>query len=147
MSRTMVKDKSKGNDINVHGAGRNEAQIGSWDIDQFTKLKVTTSGDIKKDHILTITGTISGDDFPNQESILYDSKGNAVWLGNFETQGNRQWGPVFDLPRTNEGDVQMNISISLRVNKDGVFQGVMEGDKMISIDDWNKKFEGSSDER
>lgn len=83
ISTTAIYDRSKGNNIDVHSAGRNEAQTGSWDIDQFTKLKVTTSGDIKKDHILNISGTVSGDDFPNHESMVYDSKGNGLWLGNY----------------------------------------------------------------
>ncbi len=32
------------------------------------------------------------------------------------------------------------MSIFLQVNQDGIFQGVMQGDKLISIDDWNKQF-------
>ncbi|WP_348068643.1 RHS repeat-associated core domain-containing protein [Dyadobacter sp.] len=145
ISTTTVYNRSKGNNIDVHSAGRNEAQTGSWDIDQFTKLKVVTEGVINKDHILNVSGTVSGNDFPNQESMIYDSKGNGLWLGNYETSGNRQWGPVTDLSRENEGDVQMNIGIRVKVNKNGVFQGVMQRDKsgnetMISIGNWNKKF-------
>ena len=145
ISTTAVYNRSKGNNINVHSAGRNAAQKGSWDIDQFTKLKVTTSGDVKSDHILSIDGTVSGDDFPNQESMVYDSKGNGLWLGNYETSGSREWGPVFDLPRENEGDVHINVNIRIKVNKDGVFQGIMQTgqngkETMISISDWNKKF-------
>ena len=144
-SDTYIKDRSKGNNIDVHSYGNNAAQTGSWDIDQFTKLSVTTEGSIKKDHILNVSGTISGDDFPNQESMIYDSKGNTLWLGNFETSGDRQSGPVTDLPFQNEGDVNININLRVKVNKDGVFQGVMTKGKdgketMITIGDWNKKF-------
>ena len=49
---------------------------------------------LKKDHILNVSGTISGDDFPNQESIIYDSKGNTLWLGNYETSGDAVTGPT-----------------------------------------------------
>ena len=144
-SSTLVYNRSKGNNIDVHSAGRNEGQTGSFDIDQFTKLKVTTDGNIKGNHVLNIQGAISGDDFPNQESMIYDSKGNRLWLGNYETKGDRQSGPVTDLPFENEGDVQINVNIRISVNKDGVFQGVMQKGKdgkvsMISIGDWNKKF-------
>ncbi len=144
-SNTYIDNRTKGNNIDVHSYGNNAALTGSWDIDQFTKLTVTTEGNIKKDHILSISGTVSGDDFPNQESMIYDSKGNTLWLGNYETSGDRQSGPVTDLPLENEGDVQMNIGIRIKVNKDGVFQGVMQKGKdgketMISIGDWNKKF-------
>jgi hypothetical protein len=77
--------------------------------------------------------------------MIYDCNGYGVWLGNYETSGDRQSGPVTDLPLENEGDVQMNIGIRIKVNKDGVFQGVMQKGKdgkesMISIGDWNKKF-------
>lgn len=143
-SNTYIENRTKVNNIDVHSYGNNAAQTGSWDIDQFTKLLITTEGNIKKDHILSISGTVSGDDFPNQESMIYDSKGNALWLGNYETSGDRQSGPVNDLPLENEGDVQINIGIRIKVNKNGVFQGVMQKgkdgkEKMISIDDWNKK--------
>jgi hypothetical protein len=145
MSRTVVEENnSKGNKIDVHSAGRNEAQIGSSDIDQFTKLTANIEGNINKDHVLNISGTISGDDFPNQESMVYDSKGNGVWLGTFETSGDRQSGPVTDLPLENEGDVQMNVNVRISVDKNGVFQGIMVNEngknKQISIADWNKRF-------
>ncbi|HLV41309.1 MAG TPA: RHS repeat-associated core domain-containing protein [Brumimicrobium sp.] len=145
-SDTYISNRSKGNNIDVHSYGNNAAQKGSWDIDQFTKLTVNIEGNVKKDHILSITGTISGDDFPNQESMVYDAKGNTLWLGNFETTGDREYGPVTDLPLENEGDVNININVRIKVNSDGVFQGVMQTGKdgketMISIDDWNKKFE------
>lgn len=97
-------------------------------------------------------GILSGDDFPNGESMMYDSKGNTLWLGNSETKGDRQWGPVTDLPLENEGDVQINIGVRIKVNKDGVFQGVMTKDKdgketMISIADWNKRFKSDDNKK
>jgi len=106
---------------------------------------VTTEGDTKGDHILGVSGTVSGDDFPNQESMMYDSKGNTLWLGNYETKGDREWAPVTDLAGEGEDDVHINVSVRIKVNKDGVFLGAMVKDKdgketMISIGDWNKKF-------
>jgi len=151
-SNTHVKNRSEGDKIDVHSYGNNGGQWGSSDIDQFTKLDVKIDGDIKKDHILDISGTISGDDFPNQESIIHDSEGNTLWLGNSETKGDRNWGPVTDLPLENEGDVQINVGVRIKVNKDGVFQGVMTKDKdgketMISIADWNKRFKSDDNKK
>lgn len=140
-SQTRVRDRSNGPNIDVHSAGNNAAQRGSWDIDQFTKIKVTTQGDIKKDHILNIKGTISGDNFPNQESFVYDAKGNALWLGNFATSKGPVQGPTLNLMGKDENDVQINIDAQIKVNSEGIFQGVIQGDKMIPINDWNKKFE------
>lgn len=139
-SDTHIKDRSKGNNLDVHSFGNNADVAGSFDIDQFTKLSVTTDGDIKGNHTLNIKGTISGDDFPNQESMVMDSKGNALWLGNFETTGSQTWGPVVNLPGKGEGNVNINVNIRINVNADGVFQGVIQGDKTISIEDWNKQF-------
>lgn len=144
-SRTSVRqDSYQENVIDVHSAGKNEAQRGSSDIDQFTQLRVTTSGDIKSNHVLNITGTISGDDFPNQEAIVYDKNGNALWLGNYTTSGSREWAPVFSLPKSNEGDVQIRVNVHVKVDKDGVFQGVIkyenEKETVISIEEWNKQF-------
>jgi len=145
MSHTVVEENaSKGNKIDVHSAGRNEAQTGSWDIDQFTKLTANIEGDVKSNHVLNISGTISGDDFPNQESMVYDSKGNGVMLGTFETSGDREWGPVTDLPNENEDDVQMNVGVRISVDKNGIFQGVIVKEngkeRQIFIADWNKQF-------
>ena len=140
-SKTSVKDRSSENSLDVHSYGNNADQPGSWDIDQFTKLEVNIDGDIKSDHILNVVGTISGDDFPNQESLITDSAGNTLWLGNFATSGGKATGPTMDLARKNEGDVHINVNISINVNADGVFQSVIQGDKTISIQDWNKQFE------
>ncbi len=144
-SPTHTSNRSKGSDIDVHSYGGNEAQIGAPDIDQFTKFTTKIEGNINKDHILSITGTISGDDFPNQESLIYDAKGNTLWLGNFETSGDRQWGPVKNLWGKDEDDVHINVNIRIKVNSEGTFKGVMQKDKdgkenMISIDEWNKNF-------
>jgi RHS repeat-associated protein len=145
-SRTSVDNRSKGEKIDVHSYGNNAAQKGSWDIDQFTKLDAKIDGDIDSEHTLNVTGTISGDDFPNQESIVTDSEGNTVTLGTFETSGDRQSGPVTDLPFENEGDVNIKVNVSIKVDKNGVFQGVMVGKKMMSIADWNKQFKPKEDE-
>jgi hypothetical protein len=90
ISQTYVDNNSNLNSINVHSYGNNAAQFGTRDIDQFTKLKVTTEGDIRSTHVLRVTGTISGDDFPNQEAMIYDAWGTTLWLGHFETKGDRQ---------------------------------------------------------
>lgn len=118
---------------------------GAFDIDQFTKLRVNIEGDIKEDHILHISGTISGDDFPNQESFIYDAEGNTLWFGNFETKGDREIGPLWNLPYENENNINIKIDVKILVDSKGIFQGVMVNDggkdRVISIEEWNKRFE------
>jgi hypothetical protein len=141
-STTQVENRSNGGKIDVHSSGPNKAQKGAQPIDQFTKLEVSLTGNANEDHVLNIKGTISGDDFPNQESFVYDKKGTALWLGNFETSGDQEWGPVFDLFFENEDDVQINVNIRVNVNKKGNFKSVIikenGKDKTISIKKWNK---------
>lgn len=147
MSPTNVINRTKegSNYIDVHSFGGNKAEkmLGmevAPDINQFTKL-VVRIGDLSQDHILHIKGTISGDDFPNQECFVYDKQGNTLWLGNFTTKGNRKWGPVRNLPLENEADINININIRIKVSPLGVFLGVDQGKKIISFEEWNKKFE------
>lgn len=54
--------------------------------------------------------------------------------------------PVTDLPFENEGDVNIKVNVIIKVDKNGVFQGVMVGKKMMSIADWNKQFKPKEDE-
>lgn len=63
-----------------------------------------------------------------------------MWLGNFATTGGEGTGPTLDLMRENEKDVNINVNIKINVNADGIFQNVIQGDKTISISDWNKQF-------
>jgi hypothetical protein len=46
----------------------------------------------------------------------------------------------------NENDVNIKVNVSIKVDKNGVFQGVMVGKKMMSIEDWNKQFKPKADE-
>ncbi|GIM57771.1 hypothetical protein CAPN006_21630 [Capnocytophaga canimorsus] len=147
MSPTNVINRTKegSNYIDVHSFGGNKAEkmLGmevAPDINQFTKL-VVRIGDLSQDHILHIKGTISGDDFPNQECFVYDKQGNTLWLGNFTTNGHRQLGPIFNLPKENETDININIDIRIKVNPLGIFLGVEQTNKIISIEEWNKNFE------
>lgn len=64
-SPTNIRNRSNDDKIDVHSFAGNKAQFGASDIDQFTKVTAKIEGNIKKDHILHLSGTISGDDFPN----------------------------------------------------------------------------------
>jgi hypothetical protein len=54
--------------------------------------------------------------FPVFTSLITALPGNSVMLGAFATSGDRQSGPVTDLPLENEGNVQMKAG--LRINCD-----------------------------
>ena len=71
---------------------------------------------------------------------IYDSKKNTLWLGLFKTKGDKNSGPVTDLWFENEKDVNISINIRIKVSNEGIFKGVMQEGKMITIDEWNAKF-------
>ena len=144
ISETFVRNRTpQGGGItffDVYSYGGNAAQFGAPNVDQFTFIMIIIEGKLQEDHILHIVGNIKGDDFPNQESIIYDSKKNTLWLGLFKTKGDKNSGPVTDLWFENEKDVNISINIRIKVSNEGIFKGVMQEGKMITIDEWNAKF-------
>ncbi|GIV28877.1 MAG: hypothetical protein KatS3mg027_2691 [Bacteroidia bacterium] len=66
-------------------------------------------------------------------------------MGNFETKGDRNWGPIKNLPDDNENDISIKIDVKILVDSKGIFQGVMVNDggkdRVISVEEWNKRFE------
>lgn len=146
ISPTNVINRTRegSNFIDIHSFGGNKAEkrLGievAPNIDLFIKLIVRV-GDLSKDHILHIKGTISGDDFPNHECFIYDAKGNTLWLGNFITNGGQEYG-VNRLFNKNENNINIKVDIRIKVNPLGIFWGVEQGKEIISLEEWNKKFE------
>ena len=132
-SPTYVSNKSKNNYINVSSRGGNKAQVGAPDINQFAKIVIDVEGKIGEEHILSIKGTINGDDFPNHEYLLYDEKENVICLGLYATKGDRTWGPALNLWLENEEDILARINIKVKVNAMGIFQKILNHGKEISI--------------
>jgi RHS repeat-associated protein len=153
-SEAKVDDQSYGDRILTHLSGNNDAVFPSatpgaappdggptWDIDVHTDVNATVSayGD-NGNQMLTIAGDISGDKFPSAEAFVKDAKGNAVFLGVSAAGYGPNKGPFIALAGDNNRPM-MKIDTQIITNKDGVFIGVMQGKKMISIEDWNKQFE------
>jgi RHS repeat-associated protein len=145
---------TKGNNLNFHIYGKNEALIPgfargpsplgrfspSFDLDIHSKLFINASDDV-----LSISGTIRGDQFPSAEAFVSDSYGNSVFLGVAPTSFGPIEGPTFQLA----GDKKLpmiNVNIKISVDQKGAFQGVLSQDKegnelMIPLDEWNEQFE------
>lgn len=103
------------------------------DIDVDSKLSLSQKGDI-----LNISGKVNGDNFPNTEATITDPSGQKLFLGTDVRAGGQD-----DLPTILFGPATeniMNINMNIKTDADGNFMGVMQGDKMISRDDWNKPF-------
>ncbi len=153
-SDAEVTDNSFGNRINTHLYGNNDAVMpgilgpGSgpdggptWDIDINTDLFVTVSDGENGDQILTIAGNITGDNFPSAEAFVRDSQGkNSVFLGASAAGYGPNKGPFIKLAGNNKRQM-MSVNVQIVTDKDGNFKGVMRGDKMISIEEWNKSYQ------
>jgi hypothetical protein len=131
----------KEGNLKSHLYGNNDAATeASSDIDVFSALKVGVSAGKNESQILTLSGQLSGDKFPAAEAFVKDAQGNSVFLGASPAGAGAVIGPYGLLPGENKRPM-MNVNISISVNKDGVFQGVMQNNKLIKLEDWNKKFE------
>lgn len=92
-------------------------------------------------HLIKISGEISGDRFPNAESFVEDANGNRVFLGIFVTKFGPQEGPTNAL-LGDRNVPMMGINVNILADKNGIFTGVKVGDETISIDEWNKSYSG-----
>ncbi|GAB3910021.1 hypothetical protein [Mucilaginibacter boryungensis] len=124
-----------------------DTKVGKWtneDIDNDAKLKFAISNGKDGTQILNISGSITGDHFPAGEGFATDAKGNSVFLGVSNAGSwslNSTFAPYFGL--AGHGDALMStVNVSIVVNKDGIFTGVIGADgKTINIKEWNKTFE------
>jgi len=151
------KDYSSRGNINTHMYGNNDAVFPAgtfgprniipfdggptWDIDVHTNLDINVSDIDGGNQLLSISGQISGDEFPNAEAYVSDANGNSVFLGVFVTQSGPQEGPTMTL-FGDKNNPMMNINMGIETDKNGIFTGVRVGDKTISIDEWNKNSSG-----
>ncbi|MEM6816999.1 MAG: RHS repeat-associated core domain-containing protein, partial [Bacteroidota bacterium] len=137
--------------INTHLYGNNDALFirtdgtpidggPSWDIDVHSDLSIDVADGENGNQILSIVGSVSGDQFPNAEGFVNDADGNSIFLGAFVTESGSNNGPFVTL-MGDKNKQMFNVNISIQVNQEGIFQGVMQGDKLISIDEWNKQFD------
>ena len=106
-----------------------------------TNLDIDVSDIDGGNQLLSISGQISGDEFPNAEAYVSDANGNSVFLGVFVTQSGPQEGPTMTL-FGDKNNPMMNINMGIETDKNGIFTGVRVGDKTISIDEWNKNSSG-----
>ena len=140
---------SSNNNISTHMYGNNDALIPggidfggpTHDIDLHTNLDVEVSDLENGNQLLSISGEISGDTFPNAEAIVSDADGNSIWLGSFATKSGPNKGPFITLAG-DKNKSMVNINASIITNSKGIFTGVREGGKTISLDDWNKDSSG-----
>ncbi|MDD3446718.1 MAG: hypothetical protein PHS60_15025 [Zavarzinia sp.] len=75
-------------DFTAYSAGSNPLVPGAPDIDTFVDLQVRFMPTM-----ISLSGKVRGDAFPNAEVVVYDPAGTAALLFDFRTQGSRNAGP------------------------------------------------------
>lgn len=126
-------DGAKHFGIQAHVASANPlAPPGTPDVDVFSALSITS-----KDNTLSITGKLTGDNFPSTEAFVSDPSGQSVFLGIGSKEGN----PYKSLWGDNKDNQITNFSLSLTTDGKGNFIGVNANGKTYSLTDWNKQFQ------
>jgi RHS repeat-associated protein len=126
--------------LQMHVAGSNKASIfGSFvDIDNHVNIYFEKNPEDKSK--VLVHGSVQGDRFPANETILNDKNGNQLILGVSSHNGpNKDLGPYVNLPGDNKRNMQ-EFSMTILFSKDDTFKGVEFGGKQYSIVEWNKQF-------
>jgi len=128
-----------------HTYGSDQAVFMAWsslapvpNIDNHVDLTVTKVGKTK----LNVYGSVSGDQFPANETYLKDEKGGTLILGVSGANAG-QGGPYKSL----WGDFKLNMSqfsFDIILNDDNSFKGVQLKDKFFTPAEWNKQFSNLS---
>ncbi len=130
----------------THSAGSNPDIKGSPDIDVFSNFSITNN---KKTGSLTISGSLTGDNFPSTEAFISDPSGKSVFLGigQIGSGVSKDWGPLTELPFSNSTNPITNFNLTITTDKKGNFTGVQSGGTTYGIADWNKKFTTQSPQK
>jgi hypothetical protein len=83
--------------------------------------------------ILSINGDFTGDTFPSTEAFVVDQSGNKLLLGAHKEQGT-----VLTLGGDSQTPI-FSVDMQVKFDKKGNFTGVIQGDKTISVEKWNKQ--------
>jgi hypothetical protein len=105
------------------------------DIDVHNDMHIERDGDV-----LTISGRMTGDRFPNGEVLLTDAKGQTLLLHTYQTEGGPTIGPVTRLPG-GAPEYMGDYSVRILLDGDGNFAGVedpMSG-RVLSVKEWNDR--------
>jgi RHS repeat-associated protein len=113
------------------------------DIDVWTDMFINTTENGDGSSTLSIRGNIAGDGFPSSEAFVSDDFGNSVFLGVGAAKAGPNKGPFIKLAGDKK-EKQFGINTRIAVDKGGRFTGVYDGDNVISIGDWNKRFENQN---
>ena len=115
------------------------------DMNPSPTLDVNTSLQLVSDreaNTLTISGEITGDDFPATEVFITDNNGQAVFLATGKPPGVSS--PIPNLIDFGVWNRQIaDVSTTINTDEQGNFLSVESGGKTYSIEEWNTEFESN----
>ncbi len=88
----------------------------------------------------TISGSISGDGFPNNETFLSDQSGQSVFLNTFETSFGPNFGPAAGLLGNTYRKMGTIQPITIRFDQSGNIANIRYNGKVYSVEAWNALF-------
>jgi RHS repeat-associated protein len=130
LKTTENKDGSNTTSFTSNMSGHNPLVPGSADIDVHTNFSLTEND---KAGTLKVNAVQTGDAFPSAETMIGDTGGNQLFIGVSAANGN----PYISLP----GDFKrpmMEANFTIKMDSNGVFTGVQQGEKKYTITEWNK---------
>ena len=120
--------------VSAEYAGSNPLMFGAApDINVFSNFSISENRD---NGTLSISGKLTGDNFPSTEAFIKDASGASVFLG----VGFYEGSPFTSLFGENKDKNITSFNITLTVDKNGNFTGVNAGGKNYTIAQWNKLF-------
>lgn len=120
-------------------AGHNPLIPGSPDIDVKTNFSLTEN---KSAGTLGISVTQTGDAFHSAETMIADTGGNQLMIGVSPAISGTE-GPYTALAGNNNRPM-MSANFTVKMDENGVFTGVQQGNNTYSVEDWNKMHTSSN---
>src|SRR5690606_13347267 len=108
--------------LDMHVSGNNDLVPGSPDIDVKPSLTMTVTPMEDGGKAVQITGQVTGDGFPSNETYITDQNGNGVLLGSSNANANVNTGPVTSLPGDNNRPMS-TVDTTIYFDRDGNITG------------------------
>jgi RHS repeat-associated protein len=108
-------------------------------IDVFSDFSITEN---KKAGTLSVSGKLTGDNFPSTEAFISDPSGQNLFIGvgQIGKDVGRNTGPFTELGGENKDNPITSFNFTITTDKKGNFTGVQVGDNKYTLDEWNKQF-------
>lgn len=130
-----IKTKHAGKDALLYLGPVGDSPNIAGSLDVYTDLTIVDNRDT---NIMTINGTLTGDNFPATESFITDPSGQSLFLGT-GTPGEFA-SPITALPHGGERPIA-DISLSVTTDEQGNFVSVTADGNEYTISEWNEIFE------